>query len=105
MKCAALFLCLTLVLTSSACRKKPAPVAPVATPAPDVVIGNEAQLAASNATVLTMMLQEFVAANGRVPNDVSELATIKTYGPAPKAPAGYKFVIDGKKKQVMAVKE
>lgn len=62
-------------------------------------------MAASNAAVMTMMLQEFVNANGRVPNDLNELATIKTFGPVPKAPVGYKFVIDGKQKQILAVKE
>ncbi len=102
MKFAALLVCLSLILTASACRKKPAP-APVAAPAPGVVTGNEAQLAASNASVLTLMLQEFVQTNGRMPNDISELAAIKTFGPPPKAPTGYKFVIDAKTKQVVAL--
>jgi hypothetical protein len=62
-------------------------------------------MAESNATVLTMMLQEYVGKNGRVPNDVSELASIKSFGPVPPAPAGYKFIIDAAKKQVRAVKQ
>ncbi len=52
-----------------------------------------------------MMLQEFTAVNGRLPKDVSELASIKSYGPVPKAPAGYKFVIDANQKQVKAIKQ
>lgn len=62
-------------------------------------------MAASSASVMTLKLQEFAASNGRLPNDVTELDSIKSYGPSHRAPVGYKFVIDAKQKQVMAVKE
>ena len=51
------------------------------------------------------MLQEYVAKNGRVPKDVSELSSITTYGAVPKPPAGYVFTIDPVQKQVRAVKQ
>lgn len=97
----------------AACRKKssvPAPVAPPPeAPAPvseggAPVAGNAAEMAASNAAVLTMMLQEFMAQQKRVPSTVKELEIIKTYGPLPPPPPGYRYVIDANRKQVLAVK-
>lgn len=104
MKLTTALLCAVVLTSASACRKKPE-VATTAPPANAAPTGNEAQMAASNASVLTMMLQEFEGKNGRLPKDVSELSTIKSFGPAPKAPAGFKFEIDPAKKQVVAVKE
>ena len=62
-------------------------------------------MAFSNATILTMMLQEFEAANKRLPTTIKELEAIKTYGPIPPAPPGFRYAIDAKKKQVVAVKQ
>lgn len=114
MKFNVLLVCTVLALTVSACRKKsqsaPAveslPQQPVAKTADGTpVAGNEAEMAFSNATVLTMMLQEFIAKNGKLPNDLNELSTIKTFGAVPLPPHGYKFVMDAKKKAVLAVKK
>lgn len=105
MKFRVLLACAVVALTVSACRKKP-----VAVPVPQVPVtsapsGNEAQVADSNASVLTLMLQEFESKNGRMPKDVSELSIITSYGAAPKPPSGYKFIIDSAQKQVRAVKQ
>ncbi len=116
MKFKVLVACVLLAVVVPGCRRKkaevpvpeppaPAQITPTSPTGAPVASGNEAQMAASNATVLTAMMQTFIAQNGRMPNDVSELATVKGYGPVPKAPAGYKFVIDGKQKQVVAVKQ
>lgn len=97
------------------CRKKsspPLPPPPAPTPAPGTAPegtpanpGNAAEMAASNAAVLTMMLQEYVAANKRLPTTVKELESIKTYGAVPPPPPGFRYVIDANKKQVTAVKQ
>ena len=115
MKFKVLLACAVLTLIVSACRKKPAaapvnveplPQQPAAKSAAGTPIaGNEAELAFSNATVLTMMLQEFVVKNGRLPAQVQELSTITSFGAMPRPPAGYRFEIDGKKKAVIAVKQ
>lgn len=104
-----------LALTVSACRKKPAALpsappapAPAANAAPEGTPanpGNAAEMAFSNASVLTLMLQEFMAANQRAPSSIKELESIKTYGAVPPPPAGYRYVIDANKKQVLAVKQ
>ena len=113
MKLKFILACVAVAVASSACKKKtpppvtvetlpPQPVAKTAEGAP--VKGNEAEMAFSNAQVLTMMLQEFMAKNARAPRDLTELGTIQSYGRIPPAPAGYRYVIDGQKKQVTAVK-
>jgi len=109
-----LFLAL-LTATHTGCRKKPsAPPPPVPAPAPapgaapegtPTNPGNAAEMAFSNATVLTMMLQEFEAQNKRLPTTIKDLEAIKTYGPIPPAPPGFRYAIDAKKKQVVAVKQ
>lgn len=106
---------LGLAVSVSACRRKPAalPAPPPATaPAPTAAPegtpanpGNAAEMAASNAAVLTMMLQEYVAANKRLPTTVKELESIKTYGVVPPPPPGFRYVIDPNRKQVVAVKQ
>lgn len=105
MKFKALVVCAVLALTVSACRKKPAALPVPEVPVTSAPSGNEAQVAESNASVMTLMLQEFAAKNGRMPKDVSELSTITSYGAVPKPPAGYKFIIDAAQKQVRAVKQ
>lgn len=62
-------------------------------------------MAFSNASILTLMLQEYEAANKRMPATIKELETVKTYGPIPPAPPGFRYVIDPKRKQVVAVKQ
>jgi len=85
---------------------EPLPPQPVAKSADGTpIVGNEAEMALSNASVLTMMLQEFAAKNGRLPNNVQELSTITTFGAVPRPPAGYRFEIDAKQKAVVAVKQ
>ena len=115
MKTIEVLLCAALVVTISGCRKNPAAApeaeaplsvqAPVKAPDGTVVPGNEAEMAFSNTTVLTMGLQEFMAKNGRAPNDLNELVTAKLVQKIPPLPAGYKYTIDAKRKQVMAVKQ
>ncbi|KAF0180952.1 MAG: hypothetical protein FD161_670 [Limisphaerales bacterium] len=115
MKFKVLLGCVVLALAVSACRRKPAPTPVSVEPLPPQpaakladgtpIAGNEAEMALSNASVLTMMLQEFVAKNGRLPNNVQELSAITTFGAVPRPPAGYRFEIDGKKKAVIAVKQ
>lgn len=63
------------------------------------------EMAVSNASVLTMMLQEYEAANKRMPATIKDLESIKTYGPVPSPPPGFRYVIDPKRKQVLAVKQ
>jgi len=104
-----------LALIPVGCRKRPAtppPPPPAPAPAPGTAPegtagnpGNAAEMAASNAAVLTMMLQEFVAANKRIPTSVKELEAIKTYGPVQPPPPGFRYVIDPNRKQVLAVKQ
>jgi hypothetical protein len=67
--------------------------------------GNAAEMAFSSASVLTLMLQEYESANKRLPTSLKELESIKTYGPVPPTPPGFRFVIDPKRKQVVAVKQ
>lgn len=115
MKFKVLLACAVLALVVSACRKKPAaplPIPPAPVPAAGAAPegtpanpGNAAEMAFSNATVLTMMLQEFVATNKRLPSSVKELEVIKTYGPIPPPPPGYRYAIDAQKKQVVALKQ
>jgi hypothetical protein len=115
MKCKVLFVCVALTLGASACRRKseappplPAAPAPAANAAPEGTPanpGNAAEMAFSNASVLTLMLQEFMAANKRAPSSIKELESIKTYGAVPPPPPGYRYVIDANKKQVTAVKQ
>jgi len=104
-----------LALIPAGCRKKsaaPPPPPPAPAPAPGTAPegtaanpGNAAEMALSNASVLTLMLQEFMAANKRAPSSIKELETIKTYGAVPPPPLGYRYVIDANKKQVTAVKQ
>lgn len=115
MKFNVLLACAVLALTMSACRKKsgsapvsvePLPPQPVAKSTDGTpIVGNEAEIAYSNASVLTMMLQEFVSKNGRLPTNVQELSAIKSFGAVPRPPAGYRFEIDAKQKAVVAVKQ
>lgn len=115
MKFKVLLACSVLALVVSACRKKPeaapapppapapaADAAPAGTPANP---GNAAETAFSNATVLTMMLQEFMAVNKRPPTSLKELETIKVFGAVPSPPPGYRFVIDATNKRVVAQKQ
>lgn len=104
-----------LTMIPAGCRKQaPTPLPPPLPPAPALGAapegtpanpGNAAEMAASNAAVLTMMLQEYVAANKRLPTTVKELESIKTYGAVPPPPPGFRYVIDANKKQVTAVKQ
>lgn len=115
MKSKVLLGCAVLVLTLAACRRKaatpppappaPAPAAAAAPAGTPANPGNAAEVAFSNATVLTMMLQEFVATNKRLPTSVKELETITVFGAVPSAPPGYRFVIDAANKRVVAQKE
>lgn len=104
-----------VAVVSAGCRKKsstPLPPPPAPAPAPGTAPegtaanpGNAAEMAYSNATILTMMLQEFVAANKRLPANLKELETIKTFGAVPPPPPGFRFVIDGANKRVVAQKQ
>lgn len=114
MKFKALLACAVLALTVSACRKKPgpAPVPPAEAPAetrlkPDGTpdLGNAPEMAASNASVLTMGLQHFISKHGRIPNSVEELLAAKSIAIIPPPPAGYKYVIDANAKRVVAVRQ
>ena len=62
-------------------------------------------MAFSNAAALTMSLQEFMAKNGRAPNDLNELVTAKLVRHIPPPPPGYRYTIDAKRKQVVAEKQ
>lgn len=115
MKFKVLLACAALALAVSACRKKaatppPAPPAPppAANAAPEGTPanpGNASEMALSNASVLTLMLQEFMAVNKRPPTSLKELETIKMFGAVPPAPPGYRYVIDATNKRVTAQKQ
>lgn len=59
----------------------------------------------SQAAYLTLQVQEFAAKNGRVPNDLAELVTAKMLPKVPNPPAGMKYVIDPKNRQVLLVRQ
>lgn len=89
----------------------PAPVAPAPAPAA-AEPGTAAVLAppreptpmeVSQASYLTLQVQEFAAKNGRVPNDFAELVTAKMLPKVPIAPAGMRYVIDLTNRQVRVV--
>ena len=89
----------------------PAPVAPAPAPAA-AEPGASAVLAPpreptpmeqSQASYLTLQVQEFAAKNGRVPNDLAELVTAKMLPKVPNPPAGMKYVIDATNRQVRLV--
>jgi|APGre2960657505_1045072.scaffolds.fasta_scaffold16944_1 hypothetical protein len=103
MKFNVLLACAVLALTVSACRKKP--VAPAPEPPAPANAANALEMAYSNATALTMGLQEFMAKNGRAPSDVNELVTAKLVQKIPPLPLGYKYEIDAKRKQVVVSKQ
>ena len=110
----------TLLATTllAACQKEtpppaPAPVAPP--PAPAAVDPGASSVLAppreptpmeqSQAAYLTLQVQEFAAKNGRVPNDLAELVTAKMLPKIPNPPAGMKYVIDPKNRQVLLVRQ
>ncbi|MFM8468446.1 MAG: hypothetical protein ACKODH_00505 [Limisphaerales bacterium] len=99
-----LCLCAALTLTVSACRKKPA-AAPAPEPPPPANAANALEMAMSNATALTMGLQEYMAKNGKPPADLNELVTAKLVQKIPPLPPGYKYEIDAKRKQVTVTKQ
>ena len=103
MKFNVLLVCTVLALTVSACRKKPE--APAPEPPAPANAANALEMAMSNATALTMGLQEFMAKNGRAPTNVNELVTAKLVQKIPPLPPGYKSEIDAKRKQVTVAKE
>ncbi len=112
--------CTLLALTVCACRKKPALVAgPVSTvplpPSAGVTMpagpsGTVASVAPGSpehgsVVMLTFAAQQFHAKNKRMPNDVQELANAKLIPHVPTAPAGMRFLMDAKEKQVRLVKQ
>jgi predicted small lipoprotein YifL len=58
----------------------------------------------SNASGLTLMVQEFHGKHGRVPKDLNELVAAKMLLKAPTPPPGTKYVIDPNKKQVLIIR-
>jgi hypothetical protein len=58
----------------------------------------------SNASGLTLMVQQYADTHGRVPKDLSELVAAKMLLKVPVPPPGTKYVIDPKRKMVVVVK-
>jgi len=119
------------LLAFAACKKKPAPpppslvtarppkpaVAP-AVPQPEAAaaqpsgmdpsLGVLAEVTPgemSNASQLTLGLQEFMGEKGRVPVDMRELSKYMRFRVEPIPPAGTKFVFDEKNRQVRIVRQ
>jgi hypothetical protein len=110
-----------MALTVSACRKRPAPptVAPVSAEAPPPVkagvstetgaavgVADPVAGSASHASVemLTFAVQQFEGTNKRPPANLQELVTAKLISAVPAAPAGMRYEIDAKNRQVRLVK-
>ncbi len=120
MKFNVLLVCAVLALTVSGCRRKPASAAaPVSTepppPSAGVTIpagpsGTVASVAPGspehgNVVMLTFAAQQFYGKNQRMPNDLQELADARLIPKVPTAPAGMRFLMDAKEKQVRLVKQ
>ncbi len=120
MKFKALLACVVLAVAVSACRKRPTPSAtPESTEPPPLSAGvtippGPAGTAASvapgspehaNVELLTFAVQQFYAANKRMPADLQELAAAKLIPKVPLAPAGMRFLIEPQTKQVRLVKQ
>ncbi|MBI3875867.1 MAG: hypothetical protein HY300_07915 [Verrucomicrobia bacterium] len=69
-------------------------------PAPDV-----SPMAHSQAAVLTLGLQNYMARTGRAPKDLNELLAAKDIQNIPPPPPGTKYVINAKQRQVVLVKQ
>lgn len=121
MKFNLLLACTVLALTASACRKQPAPAvaAPVSTEAPpptktvvsaetgaSVQVADPVAGSAAHASVemMTFAVQQFVGMNKRVPTNLQELVSARLISAVPAAPAGMRYEIDAKNKQVRLVK-
>lgn len=55
--------------------------------------------------MLTFAAQQFYGKNQRMPNDLQELADARLIPKVPTAPAGMRFLMDAKEKQVRLVKQ
>jgi|GEM_PF-1490587 hypothetical protein len=131
MRTSAVPIAASLLLAFAACKKQPeSPPAPLptapppkaavnpqppppastgtVTPTMDPSLGVLAEVTPgemSNASQLTLGLQEFMGEKGRVPKDMKELATFMRFRVEPIPPAGTKFVFDEKNKQVRIVRQ
>lgn len=81
------------------------PATAVAEPGAPVPAPNVSPMEFSNATYLTLLVQDFYAKNGRVPKDINELVTAKMIQTPPKPPPGTRYVIDAKNRQVVIVRQ
>jgi hypothetical protein len=96
---------------ASAPQTEPAPPPPgEATAAPAEATEGPAQASNlnpmdySNASGLTLMVQEYYGKHGRVPKDLNELVAAKMLLKVPTPPPGTKYVIDAKRRQVVIVR-
>ena len=121
MKFNVLSVCVVLALTVSACRKKSSQPteAPVSFEvAPPVKAGVSAETgaavgvadplagSASHASLemLTFAVQQFAGTHKRPPANLQELVSAKLISAVPAAPAGMRYEIDAKNRQVRLVK-
>lgn len=56
-------------------------------------------------SVLTVAVQDFVVAKGRMPRDPNKLVTATIIAKVPAPPKGYRYVIDPATRSVKAVKQ
>jgi hypothetical protein len=106
-----------IIVSSSGCKRKPfSEASPVVQPPPPNLpasgtpakgdTGNDLQMAQSNCAVLTLALQTYMGShNNQVPADVNELVKAQQLRAVPQPPAGWKYSIDAKNRQVVLVRQ
>jgi len=109
--------CALLIISISGCKRKPSseessviqPPPPKLPPSGKPAggdAGNDLQMAQSNCAVLTLALQTYMGShNNQAPADVNELVKAQQLRAVPQPPAGWKYSIDAKNRQVVLVKQ
>ncbi len=109
--------CALLILPLSGCKRKsssedssvvqpPPPKLPASGKPAAGDAGNDLQMAQSNCAVLTLALQTYMGNhNNQAPADVNELVKVQQLRAVPQPPAGWKYSIDAKNRQVVLVKQ
>lgn len=110
-----LVLAVALVAASVGCRKKgasndsstatPAGPSPIVLPAGARPPGAAAPAPATLAMQLNNALHSFLEMKGRMPHDITELATAKLVPHVPPPPPGRKYAIDAKSLEVLLVNQ
>ena len=116
MKFKVLLACAVMIASLSGCKRKkaeepllvqqpPPPKLPASGTPTTGDTGNDIQMAQSNCAVLTLALQTYMGShNNQVPADVNELVKAQQLRTVPLPPAGWKYSIDAKNRQVVLVK-